>query len=139
MNENYEKLFTRLPSPEPPAGLFQRTLLRLEEERKLAAVKRRLALFSVGLLGSIVALVPVFKMVYAGFAESGFIKFLSLIISDTGIVAAYWQNFALSLLETLPAMSLILLLAVVLVFLELLKLSVKNLKFIFVLKQLIHN
>jgi len=128
MRKDYEKLFSHLKSPEPPDGLFEKIMLRLHKERQLLTLKRRLTIFSVGLIGSAVAFIPAFKMVQAGFIESGFMDFFSLLFSDTGIVMAYWQNFALSLLETLPVLSLMALLATVLVFLESLKLLARDIK-----------
>lgn len=47
-------------------------------------------------------------MAYAGLFNSGFISIFSLIFSDTAIVLSLWQNFALSLLETLPVNAILL-------------------------------
>jgi len=77
-----------------------------------------------------VGLAPVSKSVYINFAESGFFKFFSLIFSDFNAVMASWKNYLISLLETLPVMNLILLLAVFLIFLEALKFLAKNIKII---------
>jgi ABC-type phosphate/phosphonate transport system permease subunit len=138
MHKNYEKLFAHLKPLEPPEGLFEKIVYCLREEQRFLNVKRRLVIFSIGLIGSVAAFIPVFKMVRTEFVESGFIQFFSLLFSDFGIVISYWQNFAMTLLETLPITSLILLLAVVLVFLESLKSLVKNIKIIFTSKQLIN-
>lgn len=141
MDNNYEKLFSKIKSLGPPVGLLERIINRIQTERNLLTVKRRLFIFSVGFIGSIAAFVPVFKMVYQGFAESGFMQFLSLLFSDTGVVLSYLGSFLASLLETLPVMGLLAFLAVLLVFLESLKLLSRDIKSIiapkFVSKQLI--
>ncbi len=138
MLQNYKKLFGHIETLEPPVELLERVLLRIKKERRLITVKRRIFLFSAGLFVTIAAFIPAAQMVWNGFTESGFLKFLSLIFSDAEIIAGYWQNFVMSLLESLPVMGLVLFLAVTLAFLEMLKLLTKNLKFILNSKQLIH-
>jgi len=143
MNRDYEQLFDHFELPQPPAGLLGRIINRIQTERNLLTAKRRLVIFSVGLIGSIAAFVPVFKMVYQGFAESGFMQFLSLLFSDTGVVLSYFGNFLSSLLETLPVTGLLAFSVVLLIFLESLKLLAKDLKIIFspkfVSKQLLNH
>lgn len=141
MDNNYEKLFSKIKPLDPPAGLLERIINRIQTERNLLTVKRRLVIFSVGFIGSIAAFVPVFKMVYQGFAESGFMQFLSLLFSDTGVVLTYFGNFVSSLLEALPVTGLLAFSVVLLIFLESLKLLSKDIKSIiaskFVSKQLL--
>ncbi len=100
---------------------------RIHKEQRLLTIRRRVAFFSVGLIGSAAAIIPVSKILYAGLSESGFVEFFSLLFSDTGVVAAYWQSFAMSLLETIPVTGLIIFSITLLVFLESSKLLVKNL------------
>lgn len=128
MDDNYEKLFSRLKPLDPPAGLLERIINRIQTERNLLTVKRRLVIFSIGFIGSIAAFVPVFKMVYQGFAESGFMQFLSLLFSDTGVILTYFGNFLSSLLETLPVTGLLAFSVILLIFLESLKLLSKEVK-----------
>ena len=132
MHKDYEQLFIHLNSPEPPNDLFPKIMQRIHrEERGLLTLRRRIAIFSIGLIGSMAAFIPVFKMVQAGFFGSGFINFILLLFSDFEIIATYWQNFAMSLLETLPVMSLIMLLAIIFIFLESLKFLVRDMKLAF--------
>lgn len=128
MDKNLGKISEKFNLVEPPAGLFDRIMCRIEKENKLLTLRRRIIIFSVSLIGSAIAFIPVFAYVRSGFIESGFFVFFSLIFSDTKIVLVYWQNFAQSLLETLPVMGLISFLAVVAVFLESLKMLVRDLK-----------
>jgi len=139
MTQNWNKLFSYYQTPNPPDDLLGKIMKRISEEKRLLTLKRRLVIFSAGLIGAIVLFIPALKGVISGFAESGFTQYFSLLFSDAEIVLVYWQNYALSLLETLPVVNLILLLITVFAILELLKLLAKDLKNIFISKQLIHN
>lgn len=130
MNENYEKLFSRLETLEPPIGLSDKIMVSIREKRT-SALKYRLYVFSFGLLASIAVFIPALQAFKAGLAESGFMEFLSLLSSDTRLVLNYWQSFSLSLLEALPALSLTIALAAVLTFFESLKSLIKNAKPLF--------
>jgi ABC-type spermidine/putrescine transport system permease subunit I len=113
---------------EAPEGLLDKILARIHGEKRLLGVKRRLAVFSIGAAGSAAAFIPVFKMAQLEISNSGFLQFFSLLFSDFGAVAVYWHSFTLSLLETLPAMSLAVFLAITLLFLESLKFLAKDIK-----------
>ncbi len=122
---------------ELPEGIFERIIARIHAEQRILTAKRRLVVFSVGLIGSGMAFVPAFKMAHASFVESGFLQFFSLIFSDFGTIAVYWQSFAMSLLETLPAMNLAVFLAVVFLFLESFRFLTKDIKLMFMPNKLI--
>jgi len=62
-------------------------------------------------------------------------EFFSLIFSDFGIATHYWQNFAMALLERLPAISLVLFLSCLLVFVGLLRHLLRDIKLILIIKQ----
>ena len=108
---------------EPPIGLFEKIIKRIHKEERVL-VLRRVILFSTTLLISLVAFFPAFSMLMADFNHSGFLNFLSLAFSDSSTVMKYWQSFAMTLLEALPALSLALFLAIILTFLQ----SIKSLK-----------
>lgn len=136
MHKNYEQLFSHLTAPEMPDNLFEKTIHRIQKERQSSILKRRVMILSIGMIGiigAVAAFIPAFKMAQTELYESGFPYFLSLIFSDFGTVAAYWQNFIMSLLETLPVMGLAILLLTILVFLGSLKFLAKNVKSIFAL------
>lgn len=94
-------------------------------------IKQRLAFFSVGLAVSSIALLPAFKLVQAGFEESGFNQFLSLLASDGAMMAVYWKNFLFTLLESAPVMSMFVFLFVVWIFLQSLKFLARDIKQIY--------
>lgn len=111
-----------------PAGLFEKMMRRLGEEQRLQSVRRRLVIFSIVFIGSVLALIPTFQMAKTGMAESGLIQFFSLLFSDFGTVINYWQSFVLTILESLPVMSLVAFLAAFFVFLESIKFLAREMK-----------
>lgn len=139
MVKNREKIFELLDPSEQSEELFNKVMCRINIERKILIVRRKVAIFSAIFVVITAVLALVFRITQAEFADSGFFVFLSLLFSDAGTVMAYWQNFSLSLLETIPVTSLIIFLAAVIIFLESLKLLAKNIKIFFVSKQLIKN
>lgn len=139
MDKNYQKLFSYLKSPAPSQELLQATLGQIYNEQKFLNLKRRLALYYLGIIGSIIAFIPALKMVISEFSKSGFGVYLSLFFSDTKIVLTYWENFIYSLMETLPIMSLVGFALVVMFFLEFVKLACRDLKSISNLRHLTNN
>jgi len=111
---------------------------RIHKEQQLLFIKRSIIYF-VGLVGSMAAFIPTFRMIKTGFVESGFIQFFSLLFSDLNIVMAHWQNFSLALLESLPVMNIIVFAIVIVVFLESLKFLAKEMELVFHQRKLINN
>ncbi|MFZ5363925.1 MAG: hypothetical protein ACOZAG_00355 [Patescibacteria group bacterium] len=136
MDKNIEKISENFNLVDPPPGLFDKIMCRIEKERKILTLRRRIIIFSIGLVGSAIAFIPALAYVRTGLVESGFSAFFSLIFSDTEIVLVYWKNFAQSLLETLPVAGLAVFLATIAVFLESLKMLVRDLKNFYNSKQL---
>lgn len=136
MRKGYRKLFTHLVFPEPPDGLFEKIMRRIREEQRFLVLKRRFVIFSIGLAGSTAVFSFAFRIVQADIYESGFLHFLFLLFSDFEIVITYWKSFTMSLLETIPIMSLAIFFITVFVFLVSLKFWARDLKLIFTPKQL---
>ena len=113
---------------EPPNGLYEKIINRIHKERRLLTIRKRIFIFSVGLLGSLTAFWPAYRAVKIEFLQSGFFQFASLVFSDFSIIAAHWQNFTLVLLEVLPIMSLIIFLAVLFTLFESAKYLTKNIR-----------
>ena len=112
---------------EPPSGLFDKIMNRIHREERLLLI-RRLFIFSGMLIGSIIGLVPSFKLLLSEATNSGFFNFSSLIFSDFNLVIKYWQSFGMAILQTLPAVGLAIFLGVILVMLQSIKSLVKNVK-----------
>lgn len=128
MPNDYKKLFAYIESSEPPENLFGKIMQRINQERRLSVLKRKLAIVSFAATCSLAAFVPVFKMAQAEFSQSGFFQFFSLIFSDFGTIITQWQSFVFTLLESLPLVSITALLAVIFVFLLSLKILARNIQ-----------
>lgn len=130
MRKDYEKLFTHLALPEPPEDLLNKIMKRIRQEQRPRALKWRFAFFVAMLFGSVIAAIPSFQSARSVLAASGFVQFLSLLFSDTGTVMMYWDSFAAALLESLPIMSITILLAIALTFLKSLKYVTCNARYL---------
>ena len=115
---------------EPHPDLLKKILTRVHKEERLF-VLRRIILFSVTLMASLLGIVPALKILLSDFSQSGFVSFFSLMFSDFSSVTSHWQSFSLILLESLPAISLAIFLAVLLTFLQSIKSLTKNIKIIY--------
>lgn len=133
MQNDFEKLFNYSQAPEPHSGLFDVIMKRIDGERVRAA-KRRFVIFSVGCIGSLAAVIPTFITMRTSMVQSGFTEFFSLLFSDAGSITAYWQNFALTLLESLPAVSIAAFLATVFVFFGSLRFLTRDIKLFYGLR-----
>ncbi|MCX6790945.1 MAG: hypothetical protein NTV62_01980 [Candidatus Gribaldobacteria bacterium] len=102
-------------------SLFDRVMQGIKQEQQRRILRRKVWIFSISLGGSLIAIVPVSMAVKTGFTESGFFQFVTLIFSDFNTVATSWQSYLFSLLETLPVMSLVIFLVVLLSLVESLK------------------
>lgn len=108
--------------------LFEKIMLRIWAERNKIAIKRKIVIFSVILAVSFAGLFPVVKATYSGFVNSGFTQLFSLIFSDTSVVIGLWQNFVLSLLETLPINGILITGVLVVIFFGSLRFLSNNIK-----------
>ncbi len=125
MNNNFEKLFSKLEEVEPSKELRRGILARIDFEKRRSA-RIRLAFFGFIAMASFIAMIPSFQYIAREFSQSGFYQYFSLIFYDGDAVLSSWKEFALSLAETIPAMEITIFLAVVLSFLISIKLAVRN-------------
>ncbi len=88
----------------PPPELLRNVMNAVYTERNRLAACRRFAFASTVCAFSSVLLVPMWNALRQELAASGFGSFASLIIFDTRLVLAYWQDYGLSLLESFPAL-----------------------------------
>jgi hypothetical protein len=113
MNPNYEKLFATLKSPEPPAGLTEKILLRISRhERNLLGTKIAVSACVFGV--SVGMAVAGYLNLVASLSQSGFFQIFSLMFSDFSSMAANFPDFAFSIMESFPIFTTALLLAGVL-------------------------
>jgi len=107
MEKDYKKLFMNLEDAKPSDELFEKIILRIGKEERMTVAKKRIIFFSFLLIVSSFGLVYSFIAVQEALVNSGFFQFFSLIFSDFSIVATYWQNFLLTLLESLPVIAVV--------------------------------
>ena len=102
MRKDYEKLFTHLEPPEPPAGLFDRIILAIKYEQELRNTKRLafgfLALLTISLISAPFSWLMFLKWMN----ESGVFQFVSVALNDLGAFFALWPDFILAIVESLP-------------------------------------
>jgi hypothetical protein len=120
MKKQPEQILDNITELEPPKHLKMAVFARLEREKQKQIMRRKMALlggFFVAGAGLLVAGAFFIKEIMV----SDFWSIFSLSFTDAGTLLAYWQEFALSLLETFPAESFAYLLAPVFVLLVLAK------------------
>ena len=107
VRKKYEKLFTYLKPPEPPAELFERIILAIQRERELRQTKRLLFGFLFLLIVSFVTTPLSLTMLINQIETSGIFYFISAAINDFGTFLVLWQDFSLAILESLPLTGMI--------------------------------
>ena len=122
MTNNYQ-----LNLIEPPGGLLQRIMARIQYERRLMSLKKRIIIFSLTLIISLAAVIFISKMTMSVATASGYTSFFSLIFSDLRIVLINWQSYGLSLLESFPVLGATGVLVAILILMESLKYLVEDL------------
>ena len=73
----------------------------------------KLWVFSLAGFTSLIGLIPAWKTLSTDLAQSGLYEYVSLAFSSGGSILSYWKEFALSMAESLPTMSIILSLSLV--------------------------
>lgn len=88
--------------------------------RVIAARRNRargkIALFGAFSAGALVMLVPAINYISGAAAQSGFVEYASLLVSDGANIFRYWRELAMSLIESAPMVEFAVLAAIVLIF-----------------------
>lgn len=111
--------------PEPSPDLLKRILNKIETEKCLTAKKQTFFFLSL-LVISAIAFIPSYQMLKTESTASGLPGFVSLIFSDPEAVLVYWQEFFLSLVESLPVLSITIFLSTILMLLGSIKMAAQN-------------
>src|SRR3989338_6282809 len=106
MRKDYEKLYTHITPPEPPAGLFDRIILAIRREQELRNTKRLVFGFLALLAVSLTAAPFSWSFFSGQVAESGVIQFISVTISDLGTSLSLWPDSIMAIAESLPVMGI---------------------------------
>lgn len=122
-----EGLYRTLSTVEPPKGLYEAVMARIDTARRRAA-QMRAGLFGMVALLSGALLVPALEYTMSQLYASGFYDYLSLILSDHSLVLTYWREFGLSLIESLPSLALLLLLPTIVALVWSLARLIKNVR-----------
>ena len=124
MEEKLKKVLCELkysPAVNLAPNIWQTILLR--EKR---ATNLKLFAYSFAGFASLLGLVPALKILGNDLTQSGFYQYFSLIFSDSGLIFSSWKEFAFSLAQSLPTMSIVLSLSLVLIFFLSIKYAVKQ-------------
>jgi hypothetical protein len=103
--------------------MLVKIMSRLDKERRLRFLRRRLVLTVMVFIPLLAVVGPVWHYFWLDFQSSGLIDYLSLATSDAAVVLANWQNFGLGLLEFFPVISTASILGVLLAWLIVIKLA----------------
>jgi len=124
MKENLKRAFLKI-SLLPEESLADKTWHAIVlRDRRIARLK--LWVFSLIGLFSFVGFVPVFRMLFSDFAQSGFYEYFSLAFSSSGSVITYWKEFLSLLAESLPVISILSTLTLVFIFFLSLKYAMRE-------------
>lgn len=100
---------------EPKTKLKSTIINRIRKEETKRALYRAVSRSFVS-LASIFTLVFYTINIFKDAQTSGLSEYLSLIISDSGLVISYWQTYAMSVVESLPIIPITITMASVWIF-----------------------
>lgn len=100
-------------SLEPPPDLFNRVMRRIEREKQLVVIKRKLIFSLFSFLGTLSIFIPVWKVFHSDIVQSGLGQYLIILFYDFQEVTKILGNYSFSILESLPALSLTVFLSVI--------------------------
>jgi hypothetical protein len=119
MDKNFRDIFKN-SNIELPKGLKQAVFARIEREKVRKVARKRLFFklgFAISGISSVVAVTILGREILA----SEFFALVLLGFSDMKTVAMMWQDYAYSLMETLPTATIVTTLLPIFVFMELLR------------------
>ena len=124
MDEKLKKAFSSFRH-EPERDLSE-NIWRAIITREQRLARLRLWIFSLIGLTSLTGFVFVSKALVGDLVQSSFYEYLSLAFSNIGSVSFMWRELSLTLAESLPMVSIILSLTLVLVFLSSMRLTIRQ-------------
>ena len=125
MSAKIADFMATLSSQEPPAGLLERILQKIQDLKALRRLKQRLFLFACGLACSFTLVILGMNILSAERGGTAFWHYFSLVFTDTDIVLAYWQDVLFNLLESIPVLNIMAALTVIFFCLGLVRLAVE--------------
>lgn len=110
MDKGYRKLFGHLDLMESPNNLKSQIVKKIETKEKRLQTARVWIFGSSSIASLGLALSTVIYLANS-IKQTGFWQYFSLIFSENKLILDYWREFTLSLIESLPIVGLIILLA----------------------------
>ncbi len=71
--------------------------------------------YTIIAITALIAIVPTSISLVHQLGQSGFGQYASLVVSDAGALTGYWKQFAVTLAESIPGVSLALVLGIILI------------------------
>lgn len=100
-----KNILHKLPIANPPHKLR----IRIVEYIKILELRRtriRLIAQSIGVLASLILLIPAYQFASTEWSQSEFGSYFSLILSDGSLALTYWKELLLSLGESAPLLGM---------------------------------
>lgn len=85
--------------------LYDRVINRINYEHKIQVLKRKILANSCGLFISLIIFIPALSKLYSEIIQSGLVQFVSLIFTDFKMITLYFNDYILSIIESIPVMS----------------------------------
>lgn len=101
-----------IPERQPSEQLLPRIMSVIAFEKQRKILRRKIFIFSTSFGLILLASIPAMQLFISDVNYSGFGQYLSLGFSDFSSIAIYWQEWTLSILESLPALSLALVMVI---------------------------
>jgi hypothetical protein len=130
MDNPLQKNFSNLTVHRPPRDLLVKIMAKIAQRQRKMAIWN-FAVSGVVFVVTLVVLVPAFVAVHSAMTQSGSYQFMSLLFSNFSEVAASWQDFMFSLLESLPILGIAALLMTILFLLGSLRFINRDVKILF--------
>ncbi len=105
MDNNLKESFIRVKY-EPENNLKDKIWQRIVIQNRRILYFKTVS-FSILGISSLLALIPVVKILISDFTNSGFYEYLSLAFSKDGLFSSYSKEFIFSLAESLPTISIV--------------------------------
>lgn len=106
MKDSDEKLSVTIDGIDPTerlCGLVMQKVRRAE----MCRLRVRLSIYTIIAIATIVAFVPVIRLLIQGLSQSGAVQYASLFISDGYYAFTHWQALFMSVTDALPIPAII--------------------------------
>lgn len=139
MSDKIRQFILSFNEVDPPSHLFYKIMDRVDIEKKIISIRRNIFVVSLFMVFSAIGVFFSLQAANWEFATSNTFEFLSLIASDFDAVIAYWDNFFLAFLESLPYLTIAMILVFFAALLESLKIMMINLRNFWEIKTFQHS